>query len=268
MRLRKTVVAATILVSGAAVSASQSDVFQTLGTTSEQGENSIMFSFTSGTVALIGERAVFKTAPPELRATLVRGVIAAARAFSGTADFATRYARYREAQRPEREALPQTGDEALAAQQKQLEEVIGQAEKAAENQPAEARQQLAANIAEMKNQLAELNADPAHRAAVDKAVKEGARQAEAEYARRNAAFEAEYPADAKQLIARRLRAFLELSATVDFSAALVEKDKKMRFANPEFEAKPREWKMLFRAGEVAVGAARAAAEEWLQALGV
>jgi hypothetical protein len=268
MGLTRTVAGAIVALSIVAVSAQPADIFQALGTTSDQGHNSIIGSFTSGTVALIGERAVFKTATPEVRATLVRGVITAARAYTGTADFATRYARYRELQRPQREALPKTGDEALAVQQKQLEDVIRQAQKSAESMPAEARAQLADNIAEMKKQVAELNADPKHRAAVDAAVKESAREAEADFARQDAEFEVEYPPDARPLIARRLRAFLEMSASVDFTATLVEKEKRMRFADPALEAKPREWKMLYRAGKPAVDAARAAAEEWLKALGV
>jgi hypothetical protein len=48
----------------------------------------------------------------------------------------------------------------------------------------------------------------------------------------------------------------------------VERDKRMRFVDEDLETKPREWKMLFRAGKPAVDAARAAAEEWLKALGV
>lgn len=268
MGLTRTLAAAIVVLGTAGVAAKQDDIFRTLGTTSDQAESSIFGSFTSGAIALIGERAVFKAATAETRATLVGGVIAAARAYAGTADFATRYALFRELQRPQREVLPQTGDEALAAQQKQLEEVVREAQKTAESLPAEARQQLADNIAEMKKQLAELNADPEHRAAVDAVVRESAREAEANYVRQDAEFEVEYPEDARQLIARRLRAFLDLSATIDFSAALVEKDKKMRFADPVLEARSREWKMLYRAGKPAVDAARAAAEAWLKALGV
>jgi hypothetical protein len=262
------IVVATLALSVATSAAQQSDIFTSLGTTRELGQNSLVASLTSGAVTLIGTRSVFTSASPEVRATLVRDVVAAARAFTGTADFTSRYARFREAQRPQREALPQTGDEALAAQQKQLEEVIRQAEKTAESLPPDAREKLAHNIAYTKQQLADLNADPEHRASVDAAVKENARQADAEFARKDAEFEVEYPADPKRLIARRLRAFLEMSATVDFSAQLVEKEKRMRFVDPELEAKPREWKMLYRAGKPAVDTARAAAEEWLKALGV
>jgi len=267
MGLKSTGAAVLIVLTAATLTAQPNDVFRTLGTTSDQAQNIIMGSFTSGAVALIGERSVFRSASPDVRAILVQGVIAAARAFTATADFAARYSRFREAQRPQRDTVPQNADEALAAQQKQLEEAISDAQKAAERQSPEVREQLAHNIKYMKEQLAELNADPEHRAAVDAVVKQQAREAEAEYSRRDAAFEVEYPADPKRLIARRLRAFLEMSATVDFSARLVEKEKRMRFADPALEAKPREWKMLYRAGKPAVDAARAAAEEWLKALG-
>jgi hypothetical protein len=259
---------AVVVCAAASLAAQQSDIYQALGTTSDQGNSAIVASFATGNVALIGDRSVFKTASLEMRATLVRGVIAAARAYAETADFSSRYTRFRESQRPEREVVPQNGEEALAAQKKQLEDVIKQAEKAAENLPPDAREKLAHNISYTKQQLELLNEDPEHRAAVDKAARETAREAEAEYARRSAAYEVDYPADPRHLIARRLRAFLELSATVDFSAALVEKDKRMRFVDPDLEAKPREWKMLFRAGKPAIDAARAAAEEWLKALGV
>lgn len=267
MALTRSVVAALVL--GAATLAAQhpADVFSTLGTTSDQAQSSVLFSFTSGAVALIGERSVFRSASTEMRLTLVRSVIAAARSYTNSADFAARYARFREAQLPQPEELPRNGEEALALQQKQLEEAIRQAEKTAENLSPEAREQLAHNISYTKQQLADLNADPEHRAAVDAAVKERAREAEAEYAGRMAEFEREYPSDAKRLVARRLREFLDLSATVDFSAKLVENNKRMRFVDPELEAKSREWKMLYRAGKPAVDAARAAAAEWLKALG-
>lgn len=261
-------VVAALAVSVATLAAQPNDIFSTLGTTSDLGHSAIVASFATGNVSLVGERSVFKAASPELRATIVRGVIAAARAYAGTADFAMRYTRFRESQRPEREVVPQNGEEALAAQKKQLEDVIRQAEKAAESLPPDAREKLAHNISYTRQQLELLNEDAEHRAAVDKAARENAREVEAEFLRRDAEYAAEYPADPKLLIARRLRAFLELSATVDFSARLVEKEKRMRFLDPALEAKPREWKMLFRAGKPAIDAARAAAEEWLTALGV
>jgi hypothetical protein len=256
-----------VLSNLAALSGQPSDIYATFGTNAEVAANSIIGSFTSGTIALIGERTIFTTASPEQRALLVRGAIAAARAYTQTADFTARYTRFRDGLHPTREVVPQNGGEAMAAQQKQLEEVIKQAQKMASELPAEARQQLADNIDDMKRQLAELNADPQHRASVDAAAKEAAREAETNYVLRSAEFDKEYPADPKQLVAGRLRTFLDLSTTVDFDAKVERlSDKRMHFVNPEYELKPREWKLMYRAGKPAVDAARTAAQEWLKAL--
>lgn len=232
------------------------------------GNDSILTSFASGSIALPGTRGVFTAATAEARAGLVRAVIAAARAYSTTGDFAQRYASFRDAQRPARAPMPQNGDEALAAQMKQLEDVVKEALKAAENMPPQAREDLIENIEFTKRQLAELNKDPKHRATVDAAAKEAAKAAAEELQLAMARYEADYPADVKQLITNRLRAFLAMSATVDFSARTAERDDKKRyFANPSYESMPREWKLLFRAGKPAVDAAREVAQDWLKALG-
>jgi hypothetical protein len=261
-------VAAVILIVGtAALRAQEVDVVRSLGIDSVEAHDSILSSFANGTLALVGERSIFTAASPEQRAVLVRGVVAAARAYTGRSDFASRYAAFREAARPERAVVPQNGEEARAAQMKQLEAVIQEALKMGEKMPPQAREDLEENIAFTKRQLAAINADPEHRKAVDAAAREGAKAAEDEYKAALAEFERKYPADPKRLVAQRLRAFLDMSATVDFSAKLVEKqDKRMRFVDPSLESMPPEWKMLYRAGKPAVDAARTAAQDWLKAI--
>jgi hypothetical protein len=84
-------------------------------------------------------------------------------------------------------------------------------------------------------------------------------------------FEKTYPADARALVAMRLRRFIDVTKDVDYSAQLVDKDKKKVFADAGLEARPAEWKMAFRAGKPATDAARAFAQKWLadlQAQGV
>jgi hypothetical protein len=244
------------------------DIFKTLGVSVAAGNDSILTSFASGSITLPGTRAVFTAATPDARATMVRAVIATARAYSATDDFAQRYASFRASQRPERAPMPQNGDEALAAQMKQLEDVAKEALKAAENMPPQAREDLIENIEFTKRQLAELNKDPKHRATVDAATKEAAKAAAEELQQAMARYEADYPAEITQLITNRLRAFLAMSATVDFSAKTVERDdRKLHFVDPSYESMPKEWKMLFRAGKPAVDAAREAAQIWLNALG-
>ena len=71
------------------------------------------------------------------------------------------------------------------------------------------------------------------------------------------------PADPRTLVANRLRHFLDVSSDVDYDAQLVDKDGKKVFADPALEARPKEWKMCFRAGKPATDAARAFAQKWL-----
>jgi hypothetical protein len=257
-----------VLVVSTLAAAQPSDVFKTFGLSDAAATDSIISSFASGSIVLAGTRAVFTAATPDERALLVRAVIAAARAYTATDDFAQRYASFRESQRPERAPLPQTGEEALAAQMKALDDVVKEALKLSENMPPQAREDLIENIEFTKRQLAELNKDPKHRATVDAATKEAARVAAEEMQRAMAQYDADYPANLTHLIVKRLRAFLAMSATVDFSAKTIEgTDQKRHFVNPSYESMPNEWKMLYRAGKPAVDAARAAAQDWLNALG-
>lgn len=266
MRLLAVAAGAAVLVSVCAVAA-PGDILQTLGTNSTEAHESILTSFTSGTISLIGESSVFKTAPPETRVMLVRGVIAAARVYTVTEDFSKRYAAFRDRHRPQREYTAQTSDEAIAESERLLEASITEMLQAAANATPDERRRLEERIAEMRHQMKEMAEDPAQKAMRDRMVPQMARAYAAEHRLKLAEFEKLYPADPRQLIARRLRAFLALSATVDFDARLEVKNRKARFVDPALEGKPREWKLLFRAGKPAVDAAREAAEEWLEAIG-
>jgi hypothetical protein len=79
-------------------------------------------------------------------------------------------------------------------------------------------------------------------------------------------FEKEYPAYPKELIKKRLKAFLELTADIDFNAQLVGNGRVKKFANPALEAKSGLWKKCFRSGKETITAARAYAQQWLKEL--
>ncbi len=68
------------------------------------------------------------------------------------------------------------------------------------------------------------------------------------------------------MVASRLRHFLQVSSDVDYDAKLVDKDGTKVFADPALEARPKEWKLCFRAGKPATDAARAFAQKWLSDL--
>jgi hypothetical protein len=256
-----------VLGGGVALAAAQSDVLTTLGSNLTEAQNAIFMTLTTGFPALVGERSVFKAASGEARAAMVRAAVALARTFAGSTEFARRYALYRDAQKPRRADGPRSGTEALNQQQQAMEQAIKQAQANAEKLPADARKQLEDSIADMRKQIAELNADPEYRAAVDQMAAANARQEDADFNQKLAVFDAEFPEDVNALVARRLRQFLTTCGDVDFDAQLVTgTDKRQRFVNPAYERRSKDWKMCFRAGQPAVDAARAAADEWLKTL--
>lgn len=65
---------------------------------------------------------------------------------------------------------------------------------------------------------------------------------------------------------KRLQAFLDTTADVDFQAKTTGLGSARRFASEEHESKPNEWKMCFRAGPEVTAAAREFAEQWLAEL--
>ena len=69
--------------------------------------------------------------------------------------------------------------------------------------------------------------------------------------------------DYKSIIMTQLKQFLDLSATVDFTAQTVQKGNKLVFVNPAYEAKSPAWKLCFRCGKEAVEGARKFAQQWL-----
>ena len=72
--------------------------------------------------------------------------------------------------------------------------------------------------------------------------------------------------DYKGIIVKQLKQFLDLSATVDFTAQTVQKGNKLVFVNPAYEAKSPAWKLCFRCGKEAVTGARKFAQQWLNEL--
>lgn len=79
-------------------------------------------------------------------------------------------------------------------------------------------------------------------------------------------FNDSYPPTVKELIRLRLQKFLEVTATIDFKAKLVQQGKFKVFADPALEAKDGDWKKLFRAGPETIGAAREFAQQWMRDL--
>lgn len=256
------------LLLGGAVLGAQADLFTPFGANEVEGRNQVFSAFSSGRVYPVGTADVFKAAADAGRVAMVQGVVAFARTYAGSADFARRYTEFRDARKPSPPGPAQTNDSMVAQQRKALEEGIANAQNMAESMP-QMKADIDKMVTEFKQQLAQLGQDKAMNAQMDEMFKMQAANEAAEHQKALAKWERDFPADAKGLVAARLKSFLDVSATVDFTATTEfnPKSKRYMFVNKALELKDNQWKMLYRAGKPAVDAARAAAQEWLKTLG-
>ncbi|MCX6316315.1 MAG: hypothetical protein NTW29_03435 [Bacteroidetes bacterium] len=73
-----------------------------------------------------------------------------------------------------------------------------------------------------------------------------------------------YPADPALIVKKRLQEYIQLVATVDFSAKLTGSGRKQTFINPAYEKKSLKWKAIYRAGKEVNDAVTAFVKEWLK----
>jgi hypothetical protein len=73
-----------------------------------------------------------------------------------------------------------------------------------------------------------------------------------------------YPADPAVAVKKRLQEYIQLAATVDFTAKLTGTGKKQIFVNPVYEKKSLKWKAIYRAGKDVNDVATTFVKEWLK----
>lgn len=241
-----------------------------LGITDGRAREAVFDSFVSGAVSIAGKADVFTAASPQARVAIVNAALTLARAFVEGTEFPKRYADHREANGPDPLPPVTTAGEVLAKQRANFEDQVEGMRKQFGDVTPEQRETLEKGFDTVRARFTEMEKGEA-RVELEAALKEQRiRQVQAHQAAMKE-LDAVYPADPRALVANRLGKFLDLSKDIDFTAQLVERDRKMRFADPALEARPAEWKLLFRAGKPATDAARAFAQKWLadlQAKGV
>jgi hypothetical protein len=253
------------LVAGSAALVAQ-NTLASLGIEEADARRDIVYALEQGYVNYFPARNAFKAAAPAARATLVKTAMAWAQAYTQTPAFKAAYEKARAEAAPKAPTLRNV-DQELAKQKAERRKGIEDAKANLSKMPAEMRDQMAKTIKEMEAQNARMEADPQMAAMMRQGVEMQNTEDKRRYQNDVAAHAERYPADPAVLIAKRLRRFLEVSKDVDYTAKLVARDGRQHFVNPQYEAKPSEWKLCFRAGREPVDAARAAAQAWLTALG-
>jgi hypothetical protein len=241
------------------------DVWQELGVGRSDAEKNVVDAFAYGSVSTGRVAKVFRAASPELRAQLVEQVLVWTKAYVNSAQFRKEYATKRSEAKPVADEIEKSVDEELQ----------------------ERRDQRKADLEETKKSIAEMDpqyrkaAEDGYKAAVEamkqldtpeyrKMEREGLmaerKSAQEDFEQRTKEWEDSYPADPTVLVKQRLEQFLEATDDVDFGAKTAAKWGKQRFVNEQYESKPSEWKVAYRAGKEPTEKARAFARAWLAEL--
>ena len=236
-----------------------------LGISEGRAREAVFDSFITDTISLAGESKTFTGASTTARVALVNFALSLARTFAESDDFKRRYADHREANGPDPLPDEPSVDAILAKQRAGFEEQVLAMRKLFDQITPEQRATLEEGWKDMRAQLTEMETGP-RRAELEKALRQQRVSQEREREVAMKELESVWPTDHRALIANRLRHFLDVSRDVAYDAKLIEKDGKQVFADPSLEARPKEWKMCFRAGKPATDAARAFAQKWLNDL--
>ncbi len=261
----KSILAAVLLMPFVVLAPGLDEYLGPMKTTKSAVEEFIQSDIGYGSFSYPGACAAI---PMAKRAALVRAVGEFARSFTKSAAFLAWYDTYREEKKPSAPTTTPAMADTRAQQIAELKKSIAEQEKAQANAPADQKGIFRDVLASLRQMLKEVQkADPAQDAQMDSFIKQSNEQAMQDHKAKLAAWEKDYPAgDPRPLLRKRLKEFLDLSATVDFNAKLVKQDDMMVFVNPAYESKEGGWKTVFRAGKEATDAARAFAQQWLKEL--
>lgn len=242
------------------------DLLGELGFTERAAQERIFKAFVDGNVSPSGNIAVFKGAAADRKVLFVKAATAFARTFAQTDQFKKMYADYRLANKPGAASGEKQFDAVMDEQAKEFEKSLEGMKEVMKTLPPEQQKEMQKQIEEMRKQMAATAQNPEMKAVYEQSAKSEAAANAEDDKRRLKEWETDYPPSSDQLVANRLREFLDETKDVDYAAKLVAQYGKMRFANATYEQKSGEWKMCFRAGREATEAARAFAAEWLKEL--
>jgi len=240
------------------------DVLSQLGITQARAEDAVGAVLNYGLANPGLPSAAFKAMSPSTRAGVATAGVAWVRSYISSAEFRKMYAQLREGRKPSPPEYKTTPEEELKAQAPKTASDADMQKMLATLSP-EQRKEVEATMKRVAAQLAAMDTPENRNLRLD-AIKSEREQRQKRYEEEVVNWQKALPVDPKPLIIERLKAFLALSADVDFGAATTSSGGRVAFVKPEYERKPESWKLCFRAGKEATMAARAGVEAWLKTL--
>jgi hypothetical protein len=242
------------------------DILAKLGLDPASAKDSFLDSLASGDVYNDTAMKVFKTLPALARAEIVRAGLGWIKAYVATAEFKANYQEFRENKKPAAAAVRPAYEEVLKKQKDDFEKQIVETRKNMAGLDAATKESMEKGIREMRAQMEAMEKNPQQKELMRQMTDVARVEDKKHYEEQLKAWEEKFPTEPRALVKKRINDFLAASAGVDFAAKLLPRGEKMVFANEEYEQKPSEWKVCFRAGREATEAARAFAKAWLPEL--
>lgn len=242
------------------------DFWELLGTSKQTGTNKIKESFLQGYFHYSGRH--IKTLATGDRTAITKDLLAYTKEYVASEAFGKEYETYRQWSKP---VPPEPAKTEAVIRQK----FVDDAKKGVDNlekflktsTDASMKKTIEKSLEQTKQALKDYQ-DP-NSQMIKLAVQGEQNQynyRQQQYQDNMKAWEESLPAGTKTLIKNRLQQLLTVTKDVDFGAQLTERQGMKYFVNREYENKPAEWKMAFRAGKEVTTAVRAFAQQWLQEL--
>ncbi len=248
------------------VLAADDDVLQRLGLTPAAAKESLLGPLSGATPYHDAAYKAFKAMPAPVRAEVVHAGLSWIKAAVSAPGFLEAYRRLRESEKPAPPEPRLSADDEMTKMKTEVEKNIAEMRKNMAGMDAEMKKQMEAVIKEMRAQMERMEKDPQQKKMMRQGMEMSVEEDKKRHEKDLAEWQQRYPADPRELIKKRIREFLAVSASVDFSARLEPRGKSMIFSREDYEKEPPEWKLCFRAGKEATAAARAFAAAWLAEL--
>jgi hypothetical protein len=261
-RVTTTCVALCVLV----ITARADDVLSQLGITPAAAKAAVSSVIANGVYNPGLPAGAFRLLPAAARGEAVAAGVAWLKSYVASPEFKQQYAALREAQKPEPPQFDGTPEDEMKRADQEQQQQAEDSKTALAALPADQRAQVEEALKAAQVMAARMNTPEMRKTRLD-AIKTQRADRTARYREELATWTRTYPENAAPVLAKRLREFLAASADVDFAATLTPRNGRMVFENPAYEQKPGQWKLCYRAGKEATGAARAAVQAWLKELG-
>lgn len=265
MKLKVMFGVGTLVAVTASLGAVAQEALPKIGISEASARGEVLRSLEGGYVNYGTVAAAFKAVSGAARAQLAASAIAWARAYVESPAFQKAYAEHRMTMKPQPPAFEGTPEEELAKEKAEQDKDAAEMKKAMAAMPPDQRQMMEEAMKASAAAMAQMDTPEMRKMRLDAIRMDRESRVESHKADIKK-WEADYPESPRALVAKRLKEFLDASASVDFDAKVEARDGKLKFVDPAHEAKDAYWKLCYRAGRETVTAARTSAQAWLDAL--